>query len=118
MIGYATLGTNDLPRALAFYDRLLAELGAVRILELPNGFTMYGSSFDKPALAVTRPYNGEPATIGNGNMLALVMDVRANVDALYHKAIALGAADEGAPGYDSLINKSDNTNQCAIFFAS
>lgn len=99
MIGYATVGTNDLPRALAYYDALLGSVGARRIMEFEeNGFTMYGRSWREPALAVTRPYNGEPATIGNGGMVALVLDSREKVDALHAKALELGGSDEGAPG--------------------
>ncbi len=102
MIGYTTLGTNNPDRARAFYDALLAELGARRIMQFPqNDFTLYGTSFGKAGLALTRPYNGEPATVGNGNMVALVVDSRAKVDSFYAKAIELGAADEGAPGLRS-----------------
>jgi catechol 2,3-dioxygenase-like lactoylglutathione lyase family enzyme len=98
MIGYATLGTNDLPRALAFYDALLGEVGAKRLMEMDGGFTMYGVGFDKPGLVVTPPYDGKTASAGNGNMLALVFDERAKVDAIHRKALELGGADEGAPG--------------------
>jgi len=99
MIGYATVGTNDIDRARAFYDTLLSELGARRILEFPqNGFTMYGVSFDKPALAVTRPYDGGEARPGNGAMVALVVDSRGKVDSFYAKALELGGTDEGPPG--------------------
>jgi len=51
MLGYATIGTNDLPRALGFYDGLMSEVGAKRLMELPSGFTMYGIDFGTPALA-------------------------------------------------------------------
>jgi catechol 2,3-dioxygenase-like lactoylglutathione lyase family enzyme len=101
MIGYVTLGTDDLDRSRAFYDPLLGELGAKRIMEFgedAGGFTLWGVSWDKPGIAVTRPYNREPASAGNGNMAALVVDARAKVDALYAKALALGGTDEGAPG--------------------
>ena len=53
MLGYATIGTNDLKSALAFYDALLAEVGAKRLMETPHGFTMYGVTLRKPALAIT-----------------------------------------------------------------
>jgi predicted lactoylglutathione lyase len=53
---------------------------------------------DKPALGVVKPYDGKAATVGNGVMIALVVDSNAKVDALYKKALALGAADEGPPG--------------------
>ena len=99
MIGYVTLGTNDIERAWAFYDALLAELGAKRLMQFPeNDFTLYGTGYGKPGLAVTRPYNGEAAVAGNGNMVSLTVDERAKVDALYARALELGGTDEGAPG--------------------
>ena len=102
MIGYVTLGTDDIERARAFYDALLAELGAKRLMQFPqNDFTLYGTGFGKPGLAITRPYDGRPAVAGNGNMAALVVDARAKVDSLYARAMALGASDEGPPGLRS-----------------
>jgi catechol 2,3-dioxygenase-like lactoylglutathione lyase family enzyme len=99
MIGYATVGTNDLDRARGFYDDLLAEIGARRVMEFPeNGFTMYGTGARAPGLAVTRPYNGGAAQPGNGTMVALVMDSRDKVDRLHARALELGGSDEGAPG--------------------
>ena len=99
MIGYATVGTNDIDRARAFYDALLGSIGARRVMEFPeNGFTMYGVARGQPMFAVTRPYNGGPASPGNGAMVALAMDDRQKVDALYNKAIELGGTDEGPPG--------------------
>jgi catechol 2,3-dioxygenase-like lactoylglutathione lyase family enzyme len=97
MIGYATLGTNDLPRAAAFYDALLAEIGAKRQLEFDRGIS-WGVAWDKPALGVMKPFDGQPATAGNGAMVALVVDQPATVDRLHAKALALGARDEGAAG--------------------
>ena len=102
MIGYSTVGTNDLYRARAFYDALLAEVGGKRLMELgENGFTLYGTAFNRPGLAVTRPYDGEEARPGNGTMIALTVDSRAKVDAVHAKAMELGASDEGAPGLRS-----------------
>lgn len=97
MIGYVTLGTNDLDRARRFYDALLAEIGARRIMDM-EGFTAWGVSWDKPGLAATRPYDGGPASAGNGTMVALVVDSRDKVDRLHAKALELGASDEGPPG--------------------
>ena len=97
MIGYVTLGTNDLARATRFYDALLGEIGAKRMME-DEGFVAWSVAPDKPALSVTKPYDGRPATVGNGTMVALVVDTPAKVDALYRKAIELGATDEGKPG--------------------
>jgi catechol 2,3-dioxygenase-like lactoylglutathione lyase family enzyme len=99
MIGYVTVGTNDLERARAFYDALLGELGARRVMQFDeNGFTLYGTGGRAPGLAVTRPYDGEAAQPGNGTMPALVVDSREKVDRLHAKALALGGSDEGAPG--------------------
>jgi predicted lactoylglutathione lyase len=97
MIGYVTLGTNDLERAAAFYDQLLAEIGAKRFLEMET-FIAWSTSPQGPALAVTKPFDGNAATVGNGVMVAIAMDGRDKVDAVHRKAIELGATDEGAPG--------------------
>jgi catechol 2,3-dioxygenase-like lactoylglutathione lyase family enzyme len=97
MIGYVTLGTNDLPRATAWYDTLLAQLGAKRIME-GDRFVAWGVSPTAPSVGVIKPYDGQPATAGNGTMIALVVRERAQVDALHAKALALGGKDEGAPG--------------------
>jgi catechol 2,3-dioxygenase-like lactoylglutathione lyase family enzyme len=97
MIGYVSLGTNDLPRAAAFYDALLAEIGAKRLFEFDRGIG-WGVSMDKPSLGVMKPFDGQPATRGNGNMVGIPVDSAAKVDSFHAKAISLGAADEGAPG--------------------
>jgi len=98
MIGYVVLGSNDLGRAREFYVQLMPVVGAGRIMEFGDNFPMYGTSMGKPALAVAKPYDGNPATAGNGNMAAIVLDTRDKVDALYAKAIELGGTDEGPPG--------------------
>ena len=97
MIGYVTLGTNDLARAVAFYDALMAEIGARRILETDQ-FVAWGVSMDQPGLSLTKPHDGQPATVGNGVMVALAMDSPDKVNAFHAKALALGGSDEGAPG--------------------
>lgn len=97
MIGYVTLGTNDIDRAAKFYDELLAEIGAKRFME-SDRFIAWSTSPGAPAVSVIKPADGKPASVGNGVMVALAMDSRAKVDALYEKAMALGAMDEGAPG--------------------
>lgn len=101
MIGYATLGTNNIAAARGFYDALLGSIGAGRIMEFGDdlgGFTMWGTSWDKPGLAVTNPYDKNAATVGNGNMIALTVDTRDKVDALHAKAIELGGTCEGPAG--------------------
>jgi catechol 2,3-dioxygenase-like lactoylglutathione lyase family enzyme len=101
VIGYATLGTDDLAAALAFYDGLLGELGARRLMEMgpeDGNFTLYGTDWGSPAIAITRPFDGKPQDPGNGNMIALAVDSRARVDALHALALSLGGTDEGGPG--------------------
>lgn len=97
MIGYVTLGTNDLPRATKFYDELLGALGAKRFMEFDT-FIAWAVAPDKPGLAVTKPFDGSPATVGNGVMVALEADSKEMVHRIYDKAIALGAKDEGPAG--------------------
>ncbi len=97
MIGYTTLGTNDMERACKFYDELFASTGKQRIMEMEN-FIVWGSSMAEPGFSITLPFDGNPATVGNGVMIAIKMDSKEEVDAFYAKAIELGAADEGEPG--------------------
>jgi predicted lactoylglutathione lyase len=97
MIGYVTLGTNDLQRAAAFYDELLAELGAKRIMEFDT-FIAWATSPNQPGIGLTKPFDGNAATVGNGVMVALAMQSPEDVDRVYNRAIALGAKDEGAAG--------------------
>ena len=98
MIGYVTLGSNDLEKSRAFYDALMPLIGAGRIMEFGDNFTMYGSGLGKPGLAVCKPYDGNSATAGNGNMASIAVDSRAKVDALHAKALELGGSCEGPPG--------------------
>ena len=98
MIGYVTVGSNDLEKSRSFYDALMPVLGAGRIMEFGDNFTMYGTGMGKPGFAVCKPYNGNAATVGNGNMTSIACDSRAKVDELYAKAIELGGSCEGPPG--------------------
>jgi catechol 2,3-dioxygenase-like lactoylglutathione lyase family enzyme len=97
MIGYVTLGTNDLARAVRFYDELLAEFGASRFME-EEQFVAWVTAPDQPGLSVTRPFDGQPATVGNGTMVALQAESPDQVDRVHAAALRLGARDEGAPG--------------------
>lgn len=97
MIGYATLGTNDLERAKGFYDALFGELGVGRMMENER-MAGWGVGFEKPMVAVIKPFDGDAATAGNGTMIALLVEKTEQVDALHAKALELGGADEGAPG--------------------
>jgi predicted lactoylglutathione lyase len=97
MIGYITLGTNDFERAAHFYDNLLAVIGAKRAMESPE-FIAWGNSPNQARLSIIKPYDGQAATVGNGVMVALIVDSKEKVDAVYNKAIELGGKDEGAAG--------------------
>jgi predicted lactoylglutathione lyase len=97
MIGYVTLGTNNYEKATKFYDDLLAIVGAKRVME-SDTFIAWATSATAPAVSIIKPFDGKKATVGNGVMVALVVDSTKNVDALYKKAIALGGKDEGKPG--------------------
>jgi predicted lactoylglutathione lyase len=97
MLGYVTLGTNDLKKSCAFYDALLGSVGDGRIIN-EDRFVAWGTTLDKPALAVALPFDGNDATVGNGVMAAFQMDSKAAVDTFYTLAITLGASDEGEPG--------------------
>jgi catechol 2,3-dioxygenase-like lactoylglutathione lyase family enzyme len=98
MIGYVTLGTNNLERAAAFYDELLALMGAGRFMEEEGTFIAWAVAPDKPAISVTKPWDGNPATVGNGTMISLAVDSNEMVHKIYDKAIELGGKDEGPAG--------------------
>lgn len=123
MIGYTTVGTNDLEKSRSFYDALLETIGAKRLMQLEEGFTGYGKEMGDPMLCVTPPFDGEPASVGNGMMVALEAESRDEVDALHAKALELGAPDEGAPGirepeemgfYAAYFRDPDGNKLCAF----
>jgi predicted lactoylglutathione lyase len=97
MIGYVTLGTRDLKKAAAFYDKIAAEMGLGRFLE-SDTFISWGSEESGAGLGVTAPFDGKPMTVGNGVMVALAARDRAEVDRIHKLALSLGGTDEGAPG--------------------
>ena len=97
MIGYVTLGTNDMDKAAAFYDALLGTLGAGRSMEAET-FIAWSTGPGAPAISIIKPADGNAATVGNGVMVAIPLDSKEKVDALHAKALELGGADEGAPG--------------------
>ena len=97
MIGYVTFGTNDLARAGKFYDALLAVMGAKRTMEMET-FIAWGTSPTTPMVSVIKPFDGKPATVGNGVMVALAASSKEQVNAVHKKALELGGKDEGAPG--------------------
>ena len=97
MIGYVTLGTNRYDDAAKFYDELLSLIGAGRVLEADT-FIAWGTSMSTPALSIAKPFDGQPATVGNGVMVAIAVDSPDKVKEMHRKALELGGTDEGAPG--------------------
>ncbi|PKB14849.1 putative lactoylglutathione lyase [Novosphingobium kunmingense] len=97
MIGYVTLGTNDLARAAAFYDAIAAEMGTGRMMEFDT-FIAWGTPGGGCGIAATKPFDGAEATVGNGVMAALEAKDAEQVDRLYRIALDNGGSDEGAPG--------------------
>jgi len=97
MIGYVTLGTNDLARSAVFYDAIAKELGTGRMME-GEQFIAWGTPGGGAGIGLTRPFDGRPATVGNGVMVALKVKDKAQVDRLHALALSLGGSCEGPPG--------------------
>lgn len=97
MIGYVTLGTNDLQRAARFYDAIAAEMGIGRMMEF-DSFIAWGEAGGAAGIGLTRPFDGNAASVGNGVMVALEAKDRDQVHRLHDIALANGGTDEGAPG--------------------
>jgi catechol 2,3-dioxygenase-like lactoylglutathione lyase family enzyme len=85
MIGYVILGTNDLPRAATFYDSLLGEIGVTRMMEFGDRGYAWAAAMDHPMLCIMTPFDGQPATVGNGVMAGIAVDSREKVDRLHAK---------------------------------
>ncbi len=119
MIAYATLGTNDMVRSIAFYDAVLGAIGAAREVTSPT-WTRYGRPGERSKLCLTPPYDGQPATRGNGTMLAFEAKSYAEVDAFHAAALVLRGTDEGAPGiregthYVAYVRDPDGNKLCAF----
>jgi catechol 2,3-dioxygenase-like lactoylglutathione lyase family enzyme len=97
MIGYVTLGTNDLVRGAAFYDAIAAELGTARMMEW-DGAIAWGTPGGGAGVALMRPFDGSAATVGNGVMVAFEATDEAQVDRLHGIALEHGGTCEGGPG--------------------
>ncbi|RED13057.1 VOC family protein [Pontivivens insulae] len=103
MIAYVTVGADDIAQAERFYSALLSPLGYE--LEHYQGDLSYippkgaGQGVALPDLYVKRPFNGQPASAGNGTMIAFEARDQSQVRAVHAAALAAGGADEGAPGF-------------------
>lgn len=122
MQAYATVGSNQIDKAVAFYDALLATIGWGKLFENPTGGRFYGTVSDG-MFAVLTPYDGQPATVGNGSMAGFAFDSREAVDAFYAKVVELGGTDDGAPGergggsYFAYVRDLDGNKLCIWTFA-
>jgi len=93
---HVTVGTNDLAKARAFYDAVLAPLGLKRLNDLGENGSIWGA--DAPEFFVLKPANGQPASHANGGTVSFAAPSRAAVDGFHKAALAAGAKDEGAVG--------------------
>ena len=98
MIGYVTLGANDLEKAVAFHDKIAALLDTPRMME-GETYVAWGTREGGAGIGVTKPFDGKPASVGNGVMVALKARDEAHVREIYETALANGGSDEGAPGH-------------------
>lgn len=119
MIGYAMLGTNDYENALQFYDKVLAPVGGKRAMDFGTS-TAYANG-QGAMIVIGKPFNNEPATYGNGTMIALAMPSKEKVHEVYDAAIANGAKCEGPAGargdtfYAGYFRDLDGNKLCAFY---
>ena len=118
MLGYVTLGTNDIEKARAFYTALLGELGMQELFDNQRLY-FYGSAPTGPFVVIGGPYDEQAATAGNGTMVALNCGDNGKIDAMHAKALELGATDDGAPGervpgvfYGAYVRDPDGNKLC------
>lgn len=97
MIGYVTLGTSDLARAAVFYDAIAAELDTPRMMEF-DGFIAWGKPDGGAGIGLTKPFDGNPPSVGNGVMVAFQARDKEQVQRIYDLALANGGTCEGPPG--------------------
>jgi catechol 2,3-dioxygenase-like lactoylglutathione lyase family enzyme len=120
-LSHATVGSNDLTKAKAFYDALFGSVGITPVFEHPSGGRIYGSA-GKPILGVLGPYDKRPATSGNGSMVAFKCETQDEVRRMHATALSLGGKDEGAPGerrpnmYFAYFRDLDGNKLCAFCF--
>ena len=122
MISYVTLGVSDLTAAKTFYSQLLADQGAKTLIDMDR-ISFIGKSMEQPMLAVCIPFNKEAPQPGNGVMVSFAPGSKEGVDAMYNKAIALGASCDGAPGeripnvfYGAYVKDLDGNKLCFNHF--
>jgi catechol 2,3-dioxygenase-like lactoylglutathione lyase family enzyme len=122
MLAYSTVGVNDMTRAIAFYDAVFAPLGIARDVTSET-WTGYSRSGERGKFFLTRPFNRQPATGGNGTMLAFLAADRDAVDRFHAEALRHGGQCEGPPGvragmnrvfYAAYVRDPDGAKLCAF----
>lgn len=121
MINHPTVGTNDLKKASAFFDELFKLFDAGRVFEMEGRGIFYGQK--KIDFAVMKPFDGKPATVGNGCMVTLAAKSREHAQQIHAKALSLGATNEGDPGlrseqppiYAAYFRDLDGNKFCALY---
>ena len=118
MIAYVTIGVNDMARAEAFYNELLAELGGKQLMGMDR-IKFYGTGEGGAMLAICIPYDEGEQNCGNGTMFAIPAGGPEGVQKMYAKALELGATDEGEPGdrvpgvfYGAYVRDLDGNKLC------
>ena len=122
MIGYTTIGVSDMERAKSFYMDLFADKGAKTVTDMGR-IAFLGTKRGEPMLAVCTPFDKGDPSPGNGGMIAFTMESKEEAEAMYHKAISLGATCDGAPGqripdrfYGAYVRDHDNNKICFFVF--
>lgn len=122
MLNYTTIGSNRLDEAKVFYDTLLATADMAPLFEHGSGGRVYGQP-GGPMFAIVGPFNGQPASTGNGTMVGFACADRAAVDRFHATALALGATCDGLPGprgpaeamaYMAYVRDLDGNKLCAM----
>ena len=95
-ISHVSLGTNDYPRAKAFYDAVLATLNMRCVFDMPGGA---GYGREMPEFWIQHPHDGGRASVGNGVHVCFSANTQQEVHAFHAKALEMGGQDDGAPGF-------------------
>ena len=118
MLAYTTLGVSDFEQANACYAALLGVIGANYVMGTER-IALYGKDMDNPMLAICVPYDEQPPSAGNGTMVAIRAGSREACDAMYEKALELGATCDGPPGervpnvfYGGYVRDYDGNKLC------
>lgn len=126
MLNYATVGSNRLEEAKHFYDELLGLIGMKPFMDHASGGRIYVSP-DNRLFGVLAPFDGKPASAGNGSMFGFMLDSRDQVSAFHAKALELGGTCEGPPGlrgpeeagnFAAYFRDLDGNKLCAISFGA